>query len=405
MNRLGPAQASVTSAGLAVPVALLMIAVCVGGWSSSLLGPAAATAATARTTARAGATAAPTPVAPTQADPVALRLLARASAAPAMTPYRGLQFVSTWSSAGSTGLVVQVDHRPGLGTSVRSAGTAVAPGGDTYLVAGAAEPSIMGGAALLGLLADTYDVVASGNERVAGRDCFVVTARRPKTGSPAARFCIDEVSGLVLRREVYDERGRLTRASAFVQVDVGRATATARARPDRQSTGSETKPTGPDRKPAGSPAIPDAWSQRVVAAALVPMRHNGWTCPSRLPGSLRLVDARRTGRDAATILQLGYSDGLASVSLFQQPGWLDGGDLDGYRRTVVAGHPAYVHDGVLERVIWSASGMVFTLVADAPAGTVEQIVAALPHPAPDHGIWTRLGRGADRVGSWFNPFQ
>jgi hypothetical protein len=47
---------------------------------------------------------------------------------------------------------------------------------------------------------------------------------------------------------------------------------------------------------------------------------------------------------------------------------------------------------------------VFTVVADATPRTVEDVVVALPHAPNDRGALRRLGRGLDRVASWFNPF-
>ena len=59
---------------------------------------------------------------------------------------------------------------------------------------------------------------------------------------------------------------------------------------------------------------------------------------------------------------------------------------------------------VPRRVVWSAGGTVYTVVADAPERTVDAVVAALPHGAADDDPLGRLGRGLDRVASWFNPF-
>lgn len=316
------------------------------------------------------------------ADPTALALLERASRAPATTPYSGVQFVSAWSSHGATSVVVEVVHQPGHGTTVRSDGTAQAPAADTFLPAGNGEPSLLGAATTLTLLAGNYRVQAVGRTTVAGRPADLVEARRSGSGALAARFWLDRATGLVLRREVYDEDGRATRASAFVQVEVGRAAVT----------------------PHLPPALPDAWADAVASADLAGMRERGWQCPTQLPGSLTLVDARRGGAPGARILHLSYSDGLAALSLFQQRGRLDEERLEGYRRTEVGGAPVYVRDGVPQRLVWSARGTVFTVVADAPPRTVEGVVGALPHEPADGGGWRRLGRGLDRVASWFNPF-
>ena len=138
------------------------------------------------------------------------------------------------------------------------------------------------------------------------------------------------------------------------------------------------------------------------------MRDQGWHCPDSLPGPLSLVDARRGGGEDGRIVHLSYTDGLATVSVFEQRGRLDAADLDGYRRDVVDGHEVWVQrrraaDG------WSGppDSTVYTVVADAPERTVD---AGGRGPAAPTRLRTatpsgRLGRGLDRVASWFNPFR
>ena len=361
----GPAgPGRIGAAGLAGPVALLVVLLGTLAGSAPALGPAAL-------------------VDRKPSDATALRMLERAAQAPTTVAYHGVQFVSAWSEQGSTSLVVDVEHRPGHGTAVRSTSTAQNPAADTFLPAGGVEPSVLGGSSTLQLLAGNYTVVVAGRGSVSGRVTDLVEARRLGTQQPAATFWLDAETGLVLRREVYDDRGRTTRASAFVEIAIGtRAT-------DKHLP----------------PAMPDAWSQEVDYSDRAAMRGRGWHCPDELPGSLDLVDARRGGGKAAPILHLGYSDGLASVSLFEQQGWLDTENLDGYRRSELDGRLVYVRDGVPQRVVWSAGGTVFTVVADAPPATVDQVVAALPHDTIEEaGRWQRLERGFERVGSWFNPF-
>jgi sigma-E factor negative regulatory protein RseB len=48
--------------------------------------------------------------------------------------------------------------------------------------------------------------------------------------------------------------------------------------------------------------------------------------------------------------------------------------------------------------------MVYTLMADAPAQTVEAVVGVLPHDGPA-GFWKRMSRGLVRLASWANPFR
>jgi sigma-E factor negative regulatory protein RseB len=352
-------------AGLVAPVALLAL----------LLGTATGAAPARGPVSWAGG-------APSDAQ--ALALLERASLAPATVAYRGVQFVSAWSAAGSTSLVVEVDHRPGQGTTVQTGATTQNAAAETFIPAGGTEPSILGGGTALQRLASNYTIVLAGRRSVTGRAADLVEARWPGSGRPAARFWLDTATGLVLRREVYDEDGRTTRASAFVEIVVGKTSSSQQHLPR---------------------AMAQAWSETVDYSDRAAMTSRGWHCPAELPGALDLVDARRGGDTDAPILHLSYSDGLATVSLFEQRGRLDAENLEGYRREEADGRAVYVRDGMPQRVVWSAQGTVFTVVADAPASTVDKVVAALPHdPVEGGGGWHRLGRGFERVASWFNPF-
>jgi sigma-E factor negative regulatory protein RseB len=250
------------------------------------------------------------------------------------------------------------------------------------------------GAGVVSLLARHYSLdTANPGGKVAGREVDLVQASRtggPAPGRVAARFWLDRDTGLILRREVYDERGRPTRASAFVDIAVRRADFVASA---------------------GTSSFPKATDESLDMAGVARMRAHGWTCPKRLPGPLTLVDARR--KPNSGVLQLSYADGLSSVSVFQQPGRLDEEEMVGYRRDTLAGRDVWVREEVPVRVLWSADGRVFTLLADAPQRTVVRAVAALSarhDSGADTGLdtgagsaWERLGRGLDRVASWFNP--
>lgn len=329
--------------------------------------------------------AANTPLAGTpslRADVGALQLLEKAERAPATTAYHGVQFISAWTEYGASGLVVEVNHRPGVGTSVHTDGNAYTAPADTYVPADDKQPSLVSGSNALALLTTNYELIRAGGRTVAGRATDVVEARRPGARTPSGRFWIDVETGLVLRREVYDDRGRTTRASAFVEIEVGRAHIRGRARS----------------------RLPAAWPQEVADEDFARMRADGWHCPKRLAGSLSLVDARRGGGARAPILHLSFSDGLSSVSLFEQRGRLNVDKLEGYQATSRHGGTVYERAGVPMRVVWESEGMVFTIVADAPATTVDEVVSALPQPDQSGGGWGRLSRGMDRVASWFNPF-
>ncbi len=103
------------------------------------------------------------------------------------------------------------------------------------------------------------------------------------------------------------------------------------------------------------------------------------------------------------MLDLGYSDGLAVVSVFEQRGGL-AATLAGWRKTTVNGQVIFVAEPDGRSLSWSSRGMVYTLMADAPPQTVNAVVGALPHDGPT-GFWKRMSRGLVRLASWVNPFH
>jgi sigma-E factor negative regulatory protein RseB len=182
---------------------------------------------------------------------------------------------------------------------------------------------------------------------------------------------------------VFDSTGAITKASSFVDLTIGHAHLAKRL------------PT----------PMPDAWSDRVPVNAVVTLSSAGWATPGVLAPRFQLTDVRRLTTDGDTILHLTYTDGLSAISVFQQRGRLDAQRLDGFRPTRVSGAEVYAMDGIPYRATWSASGVVYTVVGDAPDEAVQAVIAGLPHERAAAGVMSRLGRGVDRVASWFNPFS
>ena len=311
-----------------------------------------------------------------------LTLLEQAARAARELSYRGTQMVSFWSESGSSSALVDVAHVGGEGLLLRVTPTPQDPGGAVYDDESGEVPQVVGFArGTLELLATNYDVAVQGSEEVAGRPAYVVVVHRPGS-SPAARFWIDRATRLPLRREVLDGAGRTVRASAFIQLSVGDAQVSDVVRED-----AATMPTA-----------------NGVRTDVETLRGEGWHLPGALPSGLRLVDVRVTTHDDAPTLHLTYSDGLSTVSVFEQKGVLDEASVEGWERADVGGDTAWVQDAFPRRVVWAGAGVVFTVVADCPRATLDDLVATLPHGNPGPGIVTRLGNGLARVGSWLNPF-
>lgn len=317
-------------------------------------------------------------------DPEALALLQRASTASDTTAYQGTQFVTTWAEHGTTTLLVDVGHLPGRGTAVEVRGTGEKPGTRYWAPSRDRATDLVqveqAGDGALALLSRNYRVVAGGRSSVAGRPVLVVEAHRG-WDTIAARFWLDEETGLVLRREVYDEDGQTTSASAFLEISM----------------------TAP-RMTRVPPTLPESPQDEVTWDQLDDIEDDGWDCPRTVSGTMALYEARRVAGDDGDVLHLSYSDGLSIVSVFQQWGSLDPKGLRGYSQQATPDGPVWVREGTPTRVVWSAEGTVYTVLASAPEHVVDDVIAAWPHETPNNGFWARIARGLARVGSWFNPF-
>lgn len=338
-------------------------------------------------------TAAPASAAAMAAQTEAVAVLQRAADAARNQPYVGTQFLSSWTGGSTTSVLVDVTHVPGLGSLLRVAPNAGGRGGGGSVLeadiagspnSGPAAPLPGLDAVPLALLQANYDVSMAPPQSCVGRPAQVVDVRRRGGDSSlAGRFWVDTATGLVLRREVFAAGGRTVRASAFVNVNT-----------DAVPTLAESAPTA-SGQPAGEP---------VSAAELDRLRAAGWVAPTRLGSDLALYDARSTGAGRSQMLHLSYSDGLSTVSLFEQPGRLNPTTLGGWQQQRIGSTEAYVRDSSPQRVAWSGAGTVYTVVADAPAQMVAAVVAALPSGEPPRGVRSRIAHGLARVASWLNPF-
>ncbi|WP_158542846.1 sigma-E factor regulatory protein RseB domain-containing protein [Phytoactinopolyspora halophila] len=324
-------------------------------------------------------------------DADAVELLTRSAGARDRISYQGTQYVSAWStlrkSQASASAVVKVRHQAGGPTEVgvQDTQTAILHGesGTTWLADGGGPVDLLIGA---------YDVYLVGEASVAGRRADVVEARRAD-GSLAARLWLDRQTALSLRRETYTTAGQLLNASAFVDISITPAP-TCCVRHHLESAW----PSSPGRP---APAEPSGlrWED------ITKLRENGFRCLETLGEDVVLYEARQLG-DA---VQLSYSDGVMSVSVFEQPGQLDPQRLDGYVPHEVGNGVVYTREGPPARFTWSSNGQVITVVADAPAEIVDDVLRAMPPENPeevrqDDGLVARIGRGAQKVGSWLNPF-
>jgi sigma-E factor negative regulatory protein RseB len=310
-------------------------------------------------------------------DPEALDLLRETAAAARRTPYEGTQVHTTLTGGGRSRTEARVAHPadavgPVRGTVVQEVSPITGHRAETASGSGG-----LGGftSAALALLARNYTVVRAADAAACGRTAHVVEARRAD-GSTAGRFWIDAETGIMLHRELLDGRGRVVSAVGFSDVRI--------AEP---------------RTPAAVSAPQAAPWAAVADDELGELREQGWTVPRALPGGFELSDVRRSGPSGGQTLHLGYSDGLAAVSVFVQRGRLNDRRLAGWHRSGTV----FRREGRQRWAVWAADGYVYTVLTDAPRAASDAVVAALPQG--DTSLWARLRRGARRIGTWANPWN
>lgn len=306
----------------------------------------------------------------TSSSPRALQLLDTAVRVARDRPWSGVQQVTSWQSGVARTAVLSVTYDPAVGSVVRD---------PTDRMSALAVPPDVLDERLVGLLGSRYDLSVTTTGRCAGRLSDLVEARRRAgsgAGVVAGRFWVDRTTGMVLRRDVLAASGSVVRRTAFVHLDSAAA-------PTVVPAAQALRPTG----------------RRVTAVELAGMRT---AAPAELPEGMQLFEARMHDR----VLQLTYSDGLSSLSLFVQPGAVPPSVRGAMQRR--GGYDVLSVAPDREQLVWAGGGRTWTLVSDAPAGAVDAAVAALPHGDGERvadALPDRTWRGLSRVGAWLNPFD
>jgi sigma-E factor negative regulatory protein RseB len=319
-------------------------------------------------------------------------LLSQSAQAAVSTSYQGEEIVSRWGASGESVLMSDIWHASGGQTVTRTQAAGTASGAEPYTSSdtdGQWPEGVLGVTVpLVQLLQAHYTVAYGGSGSAGSRKAQVVEAWRDD-GSLAARFWLDEQTKLPLQRETFDSQAHVMSEEALVDVRVGQQP------PAAAPSGSAPSGSAPSGRSA-------SWAGQLAVSQLLALRAGGWLIPASLPGGLSLFTGSQTQSSAGNVLDLAYSDGLSVVSLFEQHGTLPA-QLPGWRQITLGGHAVYAAEPNQRPLTWAVRGTVYTLMADAPAPTVDRVVGALPHDTPP-GFLKRMSRGAARVASWLNPF-
>lgn len=316
-------------------------------------------------------------------DLAAIALLRRAMTAPSQVAYDGTRLVDNEGPGGGMRrVVVDMHHSPLQGTSfeiVARAGTSTGTF-STFVARRAAAEAGGLTSERLSLLVASYDIDMMGADRMLGRPATVVGVSRH--GTLSAKFWIDDATGLVLRRELYDD-GAMVRSSRFTALDVLRRGFLAHLAPELE--------------------LPSATTLSMQTAPS--LNDQGWTCPDTLESRFSLTRLRQLDSDTDAV-HATYSDGLTTISIFEERGTLDASSLEGFTSTPVGDAQVLMRFGLPTVAVWESAGTVYTVVTDAPNAMASSVVAGLPHETVDDpGVAARVGSGLDHLLHAVNPLS
>jgi Putative zinc-finger len=285
----------------------------------------------------------------------ARQVMTRASAAAGQVSYSGSQVFSTTLHGRAVTALIQVDARKGQGSRL-SVYTEQGEQVLTGFVPAAASSRIVDGE-LLTLLERNYSLTGWTGATTAGRSATVVEASSA-TGMVAARWWIDDATGLLLRQETYDGNGAPTMAYGFTRITIASQHDFLEHLPPRL-------------------VVPLTTTTLTVSTA-AELSAQGWSSPDQLAG-LALVRLRSDRAEDPTALHLVYSDGINTVSVFEQQGRMaaapTGWDWD-------PNLGAYLQHSASSLASWQSGSLVITVVTDGPARLLASAVASLPHRKP-----------------------
>lgn len=247
---------------------------------------------------------------------------------------------------------------------------------------------------VLDRVAAKYEVTVVGTGRMLERRCTRLEISRRTDDRLVERLWIDDRTGLLVRRETYAGQGEPLRTVSYVTLDLNPSAVSRTGEDVRPSRGQRTNET--------------RQSQDVIevdAADRDALRVAGWTVPEQLPGGYLTDGSFAVSAIDSQPLQTVYSDGLYTVSLFEQQGALDPTSLpEGAEITRDLGFETYTWPGAVpQRIVWEADGSTWSLVGDAPPDELQAMARVLPQPVSE-GFFERIGRGLGRLWSWVSPW-
>jgi negative regulator of sigma E activity len=216
-----------------------------------------------------------------------------------------------------------------------------------------------------GLLLHNYRAVMGPEDNVAGRRALSVLMINKYTGETVMRIAVDAQTNLVLQKDRYSPTGSITHTMRFEQI---------RYTNDLPKALFTVPTTGYTRKEGPSHGIPSNDLAAVVRTA-------GFQAigPKYLPDGFLPVAGDVTDIKGVRTLHVLYSDGLRTVSLFENARGA-AVDLSKYivhSTKVRSGTAQYVEDGPTTLLAWASGARHFALVGELSREELVRIASSV----------------------------
>ncbi|UPK74060.1 zf-HC2 domain-containing protein [Nocardioidaceae bacterium SCSIO 66511] len=228
-----------------------------------------------------------------------------------------------------------------------------------------------GDSSYLDQLIRNYRITTGTSGRIDGRQAVEVRASRG--GRVAAVFWLDASTGQLLRRLLYGDDGAVVDSRDF------------------------------DTRTAASLGDDDATVTPISARTMDTLTKSGWACHDLLARDMGRIRGHWVDLGADNVVRLTYSDGLSRLAVYEQRGTLDQSGLAGFERRKLGGAAVWVRTGDPNIAVWSAGGVVYTVVTDADPRRLRAAFEELPHERIENGAVDRVESGLRQMGSWVAP--
>ncbi len=193
-----------------------------------------------------------------------------------------------------------------------------------------------------------YDAKLGPVERVAGFEAQALALEPRDNLRYAYRFWLDRASGLLLRAQTLNERKEVIEQISFSDVRIGERI---------------------DRSALKSPWSTDGWSVVRSEYRKADLAKQGWIVPT--PDGFRRTKEVVRRMHSADAMQVVFADGLATISVFIEPG------------SAIADPPDSVHvHGPTSAFSRRVSEALVTVVGEVPPGTVRAVALSVEFRGP-----------------------